>query len=89
MVECAVTNTKRIELEVIYELMGATMFEEHQAHFDSTLNGLDSHYTCLLKAAVRQYLVLRHHHAAKVTTISTTGRPVRHKLTKQILFSHQ
>jgi hypothetical protein len=79
----------RIELDVLQELHGATIFKDHEQHFDDSINYLDSHCISLMKSAIRLYLKLRLHHSATLTTIVTSGPSIRHKLTKEILFRHQ
>ncbi len=89
MVNGRETNKLKIETEVLHQLCGATIFEEHKQHFADTQFELSSHYTSLLRASIRQYLTVRFHHAAKLTSIATSGPSVRHNLSKQILFKHQ
>lgn len=66
-----------------------TVIENGVAFPDDHDSGLDSHATQLTKSIIDAYLKVKLHHLSKLSSDLLTGKRLRSKLTKTILFRHQ
>jgi hypothetical protein len=71
-----------------YGRMG-TLFSNYSAHFEAETSCLSSHYYSLLRFCVETFHNVRMHHIVKQRNLALHAVPLRQKLTKTILFSHQ
>ena len=64
------------------------LFSKLNDHFCSSLVGIDSHYTALIKLLVDEFIRVRHFHVVNVTNLNFSANSKRHKLNKSVLFQN-
>lgn len=80
---------RKLVQEVLSQLVGADLFAPINDHLFDEEFSVGNHRNILLKLLSEQYVVLKLHHKAKLLTQKSIGQPIRHSLTKQIIFRHQ
>ena len=68
--------------------MPQNLFTNLNDHFVTSLVGIESHYTALLKLLVTEFIRLRHFHVLNVTNQKIAAGSKRQKLNKTVLFQN-
>ena len=80
---------RHIKSRVMRRLVGTDIFSSIQGHLLTEEVGEENHYTNLISILIECYVDVKLHAVAKTYTMGEVGEPIRHKLSKLIIFKHQ
>ena len=80
---------RHIKSRVIRRLVGNDIFSSIQGHLLTEEVGEANHYTNSISMLIECYVDVKLHAVAKTYTMGEVGDPIRHKLSKLIIFKHR